>query len=47
MRVIAKPYKARGLTQFGVFHNLWSFDETGYIFIHLFGRQLALVWERS
>jgi hypothetical protein len=42
--LLQRPSKGR--TQFGVFHNFDVEEETGYVYVHLFGGVLALLWPR-
>jgi hypothetical protein len=40
-------YRHHGRTPFGVFHNLnVPSEETGYLFLHVFGRAIGVTWGR-
>lgn len=47
MSCIIRLYQTAGLTRWGIFHNIGTQEETGYIYIHLAGRQLSFLWNRN
>ena len=46
MTLIIRPHPTIGLTRWGVFHNIGDDEETGYIYLHIAGRQIGLLWAR-
>lgn len=47
MTLIHHLYRNDSLTRWGIFHNLdYPQEETGYIYLHMAGRQFGLLWSR-
>ena len=44
MTFVKHLQRSPGLTPWGVFHNLWTDEGTKYVFVHVWGRQIGLLW---